>query len=109
MVQPKQRESWLDRSARQQKEYDEQNPIVGHKWAVEEVTPAYNTGGYYDQDIPEVRIKVADDFKSEKEALAWIDMHEADKGNYLEAVQFRLREFRPKPYRKWQRVWRPKK
>jgi hypothetical protein len=108
MVQPKNKEPLMEFMRREAKEHEARNPVIGHKWVVEEVTAAYNTGGYYDQDIPEKRVVVANDFKTEAEAKAWMDKHIADKGNYLEAVKYNLRQYNPKPYTRWERVWRPR-
>jgi hypothetical protein len=60
------------------------------KWVVYEVTPGYNTGGYYDQDIPAEYHKVADELQSEQEAIDWIDRHEPDPGKRLEYSKKRL-------------------
>ena len=52
-------------------------------WAVVEHTPGYNTGGYYDQDIPEENRVVSPWFDTREEAVEWRDRHEPDKGNSL--------------------------
>ena len=60
------------------------------KWQVIEHTPGYNTGGYYDQDIPAKNVVVADNFESEESAQAWMDRHEPDKGKSLHIKKRRL-------------------
>lgn len=55
-----------------------------------EHTPGYNTGGYYDQDIPAKNRVVSPSFDSEGEAKAWMDEHEPDKGNTLIIKRKRL-------------------
>lgn len=62
-------------------EYD--RSIVKTTWAVWEHTPGYNTGGYYDQDIPAENHLVSPWFDTKEEAVAWRDRHEPDKGNCL--------------------------
>jgi hypothetical protein len=63
---------------------------VKFQWAVVEHTPAYNTGGYYDQDIPEENVVVSDYFDEESEAEDWRDQHEPDKGKELRIWRRRL-------------------
>ena|SRR6476661_2743175 len=60
------------------------------KWQVIEHTPGYNTGGYYDQDIPAKNVVVKDECKTEAEARAWMDRHEPDKGKSLHIQMRRL-------------------
>lgn len=60
-----------------------ENNTIKIKWQVIEHTPGYNTGGYYDQDIPAKNIVVADDFESEEDAKTWMDRHEPDPGKVL--------------------------
>lgn len=86
--------SVLEELAAQSARFDEDYPIVETKWAVEEVTPAYNTGGYYDQDIPEEAVTVSPKFDSREEAERWMDEHEADKGKYLALIRLTGREHR---------------
>lgn len=57
--------------------------VVKTQWAVWEHTPGYNTGGYYDQDVPAENKLVSPWFDSKEEAEEWRDRHEPDKGNYL--------------------------
>lgn len=71
---------------------DERAPIVDTKWSVVEVTPGYNTGGYYDQDIPENVVIVSPFLDSREEAEAWRDEHEPDEGKSLELVKHVARE-----------------
>jgi hypothetical protein len=56
---------------------------VDRRWYVVEHTPGYNTGGYYDQDIPAENHVVSPYFKTKKEAQEWFDKHEPDKGKTL--------------------------
>lgn len=60
------------------------------KWQVIEHTPGYNTGGYYDTDVPAKHVVVADDFETEKAAQDWMDAHEPDEGNRLYILKRRL-------------------
>lgn len=73
---------------------NERNPVVETKWSVEEVTPGYNTGGYYDQDIPEHFGQVSPFFNTREEAQAWMDEHEPDDGKYLAIRKHVAREMR---------------
>lgn len=57
--------------------------ILDTRWLVIEHTPAYNTGGYYDQDIPEKNEIVSPYFKTKEEAVAWMNDHVPDKGKTL--------------------------
>lgn len=63
---------------------------IDFRWVVVEHTPAYNTGGYYDEDIPAKDVVVAGDFFNEKTAQEWIDKHEPDEGNTLIIKRKRL-------------------
>ena len=72
--------NWLQRSS---EEYNRTNPVVEVKWSVEEVTPGYNTGGYYDVDVPEESVQVSVLFDSLEAAESWKDEHVADAGKYL--------------------------
>lgn len=56
---------------------------VDTRFFVEEYTEAYNTGGYYDQDIPEEIVDRSEYFKTEAEALAHLELVEPAKGNKL--------------------------
>ena len=71
---------------------------VGERWYVGEHTPAYNTGGYYDTDVPAKTVRVSAFFDTEKEAQDWADMHEADEGNELRICHDLLLE---KTVRSW--------
>lgn len=75
----------LDRHAKEL----EKNTLA-FKWAVIEHTPGYNTGGYYDTDVPAKNVVVSDYFKTEAEAQTWMDAHEPDKGNKLFIQRYRL-------------------
>lgn len=75
------------------REIDERHPVIDTKWSVEEVTPGYNTGGYYDQDIPEGFERVSDYFETREEAEAWMDEHEADEGKFLAVRKHALRVY----------------
>lgn len=70
-----------------------ERPIVDTRWYVIEITPAYNTGGYYDQDIPEKRVRVSEYFKSREKAVKWLNEHDPDKGNELKVAKQNLREW----------------
>lgn len=63
---------------------------IRFRWAVNEHTPGYNTGGYYDTDVKPVNRIVSPYFDSEVEAVEWMDRHEPDKGNSLNVVRHRL-------------------
>lgn len=82
---------WLKRSLER---INKESPVVEEKYSVEEVTPAYNTGGYYDQDIPEEFVKVSGYFETKEEAEAWMDEHEADEGKFLAVRKHIAREMR---------------
>lgn len=58
-------------------------PVLDERWYVIEHTPAYNTGGYYDQDVPAKNVKVSPYFNDENAAKTWMDEHEPDKGKVL--------------------------
>lgn len=58
-------------------------PVLKERFYVIEHTPAYNTGGYYDQNIPAKNRMVSPYFDTEDEAKAWMDEHEPDKGKFL--------------------------
>lgn len=63
---------------------------VKFKWQVVEHTPGYNTGGYYDQDVPEKNVVVSPSFDTEAEAVAWANGHVADAGKSLKIDRIRL-------------------
>lgn len=80
-----QREDFLAKTKREL----EQNTIR-FAWVVMEHTPGYNTGGYYDTDVPAKNVMVSAHFDTEEEAQAWMDAHEADKGKSLHIQRRRL-------------------
>lgn len=63
---------------------------VGFRWHVVERTPGYNTGGYYDQDVPPRDEIVSPHFNTQGEAEEWMDRHEPDKGKSLYVARQRL-------------------
>jgi hypothetical protein len=79
--------SIMDTMREQAERIEKQNPIVATVFYVDEVTPGYNTGGYYDQDIPEERRQVSPSFECDGQCYEWIDMHDPDKGNYFEIMK----------------------
>lgn len=89
----------LDVIREQAEEYNKRCPIIASRWYVIEVTPAYNTGGYYDEDIPEKRVMVSSYFETQSEAQAWMDQHEPDKGNMLKIQKENLRRI---TYERWE-------
>ena len=62
------------------------------EYGISEVTPAYNSGGYYDVDVPEKRVRVSPWFDTEEEANEWRDRHEPDEGKRLVMCKRRLVE-----------------
>jgi len=70
-----------------QNDIDQRHPIIDTRFFVEEVKPAYNTGGYYDQDVPEERKRVSPFFTTKSAAVKWMNEHEADKGKTLEVMK----------------------
>lgn len=77
----KRKDSMAEFLRKSAEEYDK--TVVKTVWGIVEHTPGYNTGGYYDQDIPAEDKLVSPWFDTKKEANAWRDKHEPDKGNYL--------------------------
>ena len=80
----------------------EYGPVLQERFYVIEHTPAYNTGGYYDQDVPAENHIVSPYFETEAAAQSWMDEHVPDKGKSLfirkEQMQERTRvtrEWRP--------------
>lgn len=67
-----------------------EDDTVRFAWVVIEHKPAYNTGGYYDQDIPAESVTVSPVFDTEEEAQAWMDRHEPDEGKTLHVKRKRL-------------------
>lgn len=74
--------------AQLQRELEEKT--VMFRWRVIEHTPGYNTGGYYDQDVPEKNVVVSPTFDTEAEAYAWANGHVADAGKSLKIDRIRL-------------------
>ncbi len=66
------------------------NNTIKFEWCVIEHTPGYNTGGYYDTDVPAKNVVVSPYFGTEKEATMWMNAHEPDKGNSLHVKRRRL-------------------
>lgn len=79
--------SIMDAILAHEKEMKERHPLIATAFFVDEVTPGYNTGGYYDQDIPEERRTVSPYFESDGQCYEWIDMHDPDKGNHFEIMK----------------------
>lgn len=67
----------------------ERNTIM-FRWFVIEHTPAYNTGGYYDQDVRETNVVVSPPFDREEDATLWMSQHEPDRGKELRIRRDRL-------------------
>lgn len=58
-------------------------PIEDRYW-VEEVQPGYNTGGYYDVDVPEKVVDRSDYFTTKEEAEGFLaDQVPSNKSNFL--------------------------
>lgn len=74
---------------KKKREETERNTIR-FRWGVNEHTPGYNTGGYYDQDIPAENHIVSPWFETKEEAVVWMERHEPDKGKTLNVVRHRL-------------------
>lgn len=94
VTEKKSRETYQQKIHRMLKEHNQQHPIVETQWAVEEVTPAYNTGGYYDEDIKESSQIVSPKYDTQEDAESWMERHEADRGKYLTLVKLVGREYR---------------
>lgn len=75
--------------ARQRAEELKRNTIK-FRWVVIEHTPGYNTGGYYDTDVPAKNRIVSPYFDTLQGAQEWMDRHEPDKGKSLNIVRHRL-------------------
>ena len=78
---------------------DRLGTVVDERWWVEEYRPAYNTGGYYDQDIPEEVIDRSHYFPNEEEARAYLDSVECTDPRH------RLRLRHQKCYERLERRW----
>lgn len=63
---------------------------IGFRWAVNEHTPGYNSGGYYDMDVPSKNHTVSPYFDTEEQANEWMDEHEPDEGKSLNIIRQRL-------------------
>lgn len=96
MKQHRDDDSIFDYLKRTREELDEQT--VAFAYYVDEVTPAYNTGGYYDQDIPEKRVRVSEFFDQQCYAEEWMDGFVPDEGKHFEIRRRRLIE---KTIREW--------
>jgi len=83
----------MDALREQSEDFNKRNPIVDQRWYVVEITPAYNTGGYYDQDIPEKREIVSSYFDNPKDADEWLTRHEPDDGKTLKIIRDNKRRF----------------
>lgn len=87
------RDSWLKK---EKEKY--QKSVIKTAWVVVETTPGYNTGGYYDQDVPEENVVVSSEFETRDDAAEWMDKHEADNGKYLRIAHKDLRRIE---YTQW--------
>lgn len=94
-----QKGDWLRETLRETHERLQRDTLE-FKWVVVEHTPGYNTGGYYDVDVPAKTVVVSPDFSTEEEAEGWMGEHEPDKGNTL--LVKRKRKIR-REYTDW--VW----
>lgn len=100
MVSPKksaQDKNWLNNMLDEAKKELEKNTL-GFRWVVVEHTPAYNTGGYYDQDIDAKNVTVSPYFDSMQEANDWKERHSPDPGNSLIIRRQRLVR---REYKEW--------
>lgn len=79
--------SIMDMMRKQAEEIDKKNPIIATAFYVDEVTPGYNTGGYYDQDIPEERRRVSPFYGCDGQCYEWVDMHDPENGNHFEIMK----------------------
>ena len=84
----KRMQSIWDHAESIKKQYDDNT--LETKWFVIEHTPGYNTGGYYDTDVPPKNSVVSDGFDSPEEAQEWLDRHEPDQGKSLHIWRKRL-------------------
>lgn len=98
--QKNERRDWLNKVASSLGE------VVDERWWVEEYRPRYNTGGYYDQDIPEMVIEVSKYFKTEAEAVEYMNSVEPTLFNPQKAyVANKLRIRHQKCYERLERRW----
>lgn len=101
MVQSKRPQKSLQEFMKEDRERFERNsPVLKTRWFVLEIRPAYNTGGYYDQDVPEERRVVSPYFESKSAAVKWMNDHEPDEGKHLKISYENLRKY---CYEKWGR------
>lgn len=93
MVKAKQTDSVRDWIARDLERIEsEYGPVIKERYYVIEHRPAYNTGGYYDQDVPAENKVVSPFFNTEDEAQDWLDKHEPDKDKSLHLRKEKLQE-----------------
>jgi hypothetical protein len=86
----KENPNWFrDELSRAQKRFGK---VIDSRYYIVEVTPAYNTGGYYDQDIPEQRKMVSGYHPTPQSAWQEMKLMEPDKGNKFELVTQKLYE-----------------
>ena len=78
------------KDAEEQRKKELEDNTLGYRWYVCEYTPGYNTGGYYDTDVPSKSVVVSDYFDKRDDAVKWMDRHEADKGSELRIGRQRL-------------------
>lgn len=78
---------------------DQLGTVVDERWWVEEVHYAYNTGGYYGQDVPEEVVSKSKYFDSRENAKEYMDSMVADIDCYL-----RIRH--QVCYERLERTWR---
>lgn len=89
MVQPKNKPSFLDELQRAR---ESRGKVIDHRYFVCEITPGYNTGGYYDQDVPKRVVRVSPFFSDEHAAVEWMDNHIPDEGKRLQVFTQSLYE-----------------
>lgn len=85
------KKSLMDSMREQYEQIERDHPIIATAWYVDEVTPGYNTGGYYDQDVPEERRKASPSYDCDGLCYEWIDDHDPDPGNYFEIMKVHKR------------------
>lgn len=80
--------------------------VVDERWWVEEYRPGYNTGGYYDQDIPEKVVDTSEYFKTKAEAVEYLESVEPTPFNIQKDwVANKLRIRHQKCYERLERRW----
>lgn len=85
---------WLQRTIDR---VNRESPVVDTNYSVEEVTPGYNTGGYYDVDVKETFVQVSPQrYDTLEDAIEWMNEHEADEGKYLAIRKHIAREMTTK-------------